>query len=117
VRTPNVKFIWLSRNLSSETYVFIQPPNSTIGPNQGYDVNLMSVFNTILVIDDGSHFAEDVSQAFAKFSPWVSLNSYYIIEDGVIYFEDPSAYGGWSDVGHGKFTSKSPRIRGGSQMD
>ena len=61
---------------------------------QGYDVNLMSGFNTILVIDDGSHFAEDVSQAFSKFSPWVSLNSYYIIEDGVIYFEDPSAYGG-----------------------
>jgi cephalosporin hydroxylase len=37
-----------------------------------------------LVIDDGSHHSVDVLNAFNKFKSLVTLDSYYIIEDGVL---------------------------------
>lgn len=61
---------------------------------QGYDISLAKKFNKILVIDDGSHYYHDVKDAFNKFNELVSLNSYYIVEDSVIYFEDPNSHGG-----------------------
>jgi len=51
---------------------------------EGYDLNNTIGFNNILIIDDGSHVYDDVKKAFIKFNKLVSLNSYYIIEDGVI---------------------------------
>jgi cephalosporin hydroxylase len=53
-----------------------------LGGFQNYDINLTKNFNTILIIDDGSHQYQDVLDAFKKFQSIVSLNSYYIIEDG-----------------------------------
>jgi len=51
---------------------------------QNYDLNLAKGFEKILVIDDGSHHAHEVLEAFKKFNSLVTLNSYYIIEDGVL---------------------------------
>jgi cephalosporin hydroxylase len=55
-----------------------------LGGYKNYDLNLTKDFQTILVIDDGSHQYQDVLNAFEKFQNVVSLNSYYIIEDGVL---------------------------------
>lgn len=55
-----------------------------LGGYQSYDLNLLYQYETILVIDDGSHRSEDVLEAFKKFHTVVSKNSYYIIEDGVL---------------------------------
>jgi cephalosporin hydroxylase len=52
-------------------------------------------FETVLVIDDGSHTYQDVLDALNKFSPIVSKNSYFIVEDGVIDFI------GWKDLYYG----------------
>jgi cephalosporin hydroxylase len=51
---------------------------------QNYDVSLVNGFETVLVIDDGSHTAFDVLSAFNKFKHLVTPDSYYIIEDGVL---------------------------------
>jgi cephalosporin hydroxylase len=55
-----------------------------LGGYENYDLNLTKDFQTVLVIDDGSHQYQDVLNAFKKFKNVVSLNSYYIIEDGVL---------------------------------
>jgi len=51
---------------------------------QNYDINYAKEFNKILVIADGSHKYDDVLGALNKFAPIVSLNSYFVIEDGII---------------------------------
>ncbi len=51
---------------------------------QNYDISLVNGFEKVLVIDDGSHRASDVLDAFNKFKSVVTLGSYYIIEDGVL---------------------------------
>jgi len=51
---------------------------------ENYDLRLTEKFEKILIIDDGSHQYKDVKKAFDKFNNLVSLNSYYIIEDGVL---------------------------------
>ncbi len=49
-----------------------------------YDLVLTSVFPSILVIEDASHEYKNTLGAITKFSEKVSLNSYLIVEDGVI---------------------------------
>lgn len=65
-----------------------------LGGYQNYDISRAQNFNKIMIVDDGSHFYHDVKGAFSKLSPLVSEGSYYIIEDGVIYFQDPNSHGG-----------------------
>jgi cephalosporin hydroxylase len=50
----------------------------------GYDTALLSGYDTLLVIEDGSHLYEDVAAALEKFAPFVSHNSYFIVEDGIV---------------------------------
>ena len=49
-----------------------------------YDTSNLSKYETILVIEDGSHSYEDTLAALHKFSPVVSKNSYFIAEDGIV---------------------------------
>ncbi len=49
-----------------------------------YDMNQTKAFPTILVIEDGSHTYEDTLGALKKFSPFVTLGSYFIAEDGIV---------------------------------
>jgi cephalosporin hydroxylase len=49
-----------------------------------YDIREADEFKKILVIEDGSHMYEDSLGALKKFAPLVSVNSYYIVEDGII---------------------------------
>lgn len=49
-----------------------------------YDLRLIKDFKTVLVIDDGSHRYDDAIGALTVFSKFVSIGSYYIVEDGVI---------------------------------
>lgn len=49
-----------------------------------YNTKDLSSYDTILVIEDGSHLYEDSLAALQKFSPYVTKNSYYIVEDGII---------------------------------
>lgn len=50
----------------------------------GYDLENTKGFGRILVIDDASHIYEDTLGALKKFSPLVSVGSYYIVEDGIV---------------------------------
>ncbi|MEI7810390.1 MAG: CmcI family methyltransferase [bacterium] len=49
-----------------------------------YDITQTNKFSKILVIEDGSHMYESSLGALNKFSPIVSIGSYYIVEDGII---------------------------------
>jgi len=51
---------------------------------EGYDIREAAGFKKILIIDDASHMYEDVLGALEKFSPLVSPDSYYIVEDGIV---------------------------------
>lgn len=51
---------------------------------QKYDTAGLSDFGVILVIEDGSHTYEDSLAALEKFSPLVTKDSYYIVEDGIV---------------------------------
>jgi cephalosporin hydroxylase len=53
---------------------------------ENYDLSNTHNFKKIMVIDDGSHMYEDVKKALEKFSSIVSLNSYFIVEDGIISY-------------------------------
>jgi cephalosporin hydroxylase len=54
-----------------------------------YDVLLARDFKKIMVIDDGCHTYSGVSAALDKFSKIVSLDSYYIVEDGILGVLNP----------------------------
>lgn len=49
-----------------------------------YDTTILSGFENILVIEDGSHTYEDSLAALNKFAPLISKDSYFIIEDGIV---------------------------------
>jgi len=49
-----------------------------------YDTSHLSNYETILVIEDGSHTYEDTRDALEKFSSFVTKNSYFIAEDGIV---------------------------------
>ena len=51
---------------------------------QGYDPELAKGYQTVMIIEDGSHTYEDTLGAIQKFSSYVTLNSYLIVEDGII---------------------------------
>ena len=55
-----------------------------LGGWQGYDIKEASGFKKILVIEDASHMYEDTFGALRKFSPIVSVGSYFIVEDGIV---------------------------------
>lgn len=50
----------------------------------GYDLALTKGFQTILIIEDGSHTYEDTIGILRKFDKAVSVNSYFIVEDGIM---------------------------------
>lgn len=56
------------------------------GGFESYDLERAKGYETILVIDDGSHSYEHVLAALNKFSGLVTKNSYFIVEDGVVDF-------------------------------
>lgn len=49
-----------------------------------YDLKEAKDFSKILVIEDASHTYEDTLGALQKFSPIVSVGSYFIVEDGIV---------------------------------
>lgn len=49
-----------------------------------YDTGLLKNAGTILVIEDGSHQYSDSLACLEKFGPFVSKDSYYIVEDGIV---------------------------------
>jgi cephalosporin hydroxylase len=51
---------------------------------ENYDMTNTHGFETILIIEDGSHFYKDTIGVLRKFKDIVSKNSYFIVEDGVI---------------------------------
>ncbi|MBN9386586.1 MAG: class I SAM-dependent methyltransferase [Chloroflexi bacterium] len=51
---------------------------------ENYDLSLAEGYEKVMVIDDGAHQYRQVLPAFARFSPLVTLGSYYIVEDGII---------------------------------
>jgi len=52
---------------------------------EGYNLSNCIEFEKILVIDDGSHKYEDVLKTLNKFKDIISINSYFIVEDGNCY--------------------------------
>jgi cephalosporin hydroxylase len=61
---------------------------------QGYDLKSTTGFNKVMIVDDGSHVYIDVIEAFEKFKNLVNRDSYYIIEDGIVGYDEPNFYGG-----------------------
>jgi cephalosporin hydroxylase len=55
-----------------------------LGGYQSYDLKNSENFNTVIVIDDGSHTYEDVKKSLEKFKDIPTKNSYFIVEDGII---------------------------------
>jgi len=55
-----------------------------LGGFESYDLKNAEGFNNILVIDDGSHLYSHVKMTMDKFKDLVSVNSYFIIEDGIL---------------------------------
>jgi len=51
---------------------------------EGYDLKNAIEFENILIIEDGSHIYKDVKSTLEKFQSIVALNSYFIIEDGIV---------------------------------
>lgn len=51
---------------------------------QNYDITQVKKFSKVMVIDDGAHHYQHVLGAWKKFHSLVSVDSYYIIEDGII---------------------------------
>jgi cephalosporin hydroxylase len=51
---------------------------------KNYDLSNTKKFSKILVIDDASHQFKDTLEAMEKFSNVVSIDSYLIIEDGIV---------------------------------
>lgn len=51
---------------------------------QKYNLGEIKDFRSILIIEDASHFYEDSINCLRKFSPLVSVGSYYIVEDGIV---------------------------------
>jgi len=49
-----------------------------------YDFSLAKDFNKVLVIEDSSHHYQNTIEAMQKFKELVSLNSYLIVEDGIV---------------------------------
>jgi len=49
-----------------------------------YDTSLLSSYPIILIIEDGSHQYQDTVAALNKFAPYVSKESYFIVEDGIV---------------------------------
>jgi cephalosporin hydroxylase len=55
-----------------------------LGGYENYDLNQIMGFENVLIIDDGSHQYRDVLNTLNKFSKFVTTNSYFIVEDGVL---------------------------------
>jgi len=51
---------------------------------KNYNLTQLANFSSVLIIEDGSHLYEDTLEALKLFSPYVSKNSYFIVEDGII---------------------------------
>lgn len=51
---------------------------------ENYDLKNAKGFDSILVIDDGSHIYEDVKGALEKFHSIINIDSYFIVEDGIL---------------------------------
>ena len=51
---------------------------------ENYKTEAMSTFETILIIEDGSHQYKDTLAALNKFASFVSKDSYFIVEDGIV---------------------------------
>ncbi|MFC2188309.1 CmcI family methyltransferase [Fulvivirgaceae bacterium LMO-SS25] len=55
-----------------------------LGGWEAYDISLAEKYDTILIIEDGSHKYEHSIGALNKFWKLVSKNSYFIVEDGIV---------------------------------
>jgi cephalosporin hydroxylase len=55
-----------------------------LGGYENYDLSQISEFENVLIIDDGSHQYRDVLNSLRKFNEFVTMNSYFIVEDGVL---------------------------------
>lgn len=51
---------------------------------QQYNFELVEKFSKVLVIEDASHTYHDSISCLKLFSPFVSKDSYYIVEDGIV---------------------------------
>ena len=51
---------------------------------QDYDISQIIKYEKVLVIEDGSHNYNDTLAALNIFSPYVTIGSYFIVEDGII---------------------------------
>ncbi len=50
----------------------------------GYDISLAKKYEKIIIIEDASHQYEDTIGVLNKFHQLVNMNSYFIVEDGII---------------------------------
>jgi len=57
-----------------------------LGGFENYSVKSLDGFGKVMVIDDGSHLFEDVLGSMLKFSPFVSKDSYFVVEDGAVNY-------------------------------
>ncbi|MEO5947349.1 MAG: CmcI family methyltransferase [Chitinophagaceae bacterium] len=51
---------------------------------ENYKTELLSNYKAILIIEDGSHQYKDTLATLNKFAPFISKDSYFIVEDGIV---------------------------------
>lgn len=51
---------------------------------KNYNTESLLNYKTILIIEDGSHQYKDTLATLNKFAPFVSKDSYFIVEDGIV---------------------------------
>lgn len=51
---------------------------------KNYDFDLLFGYKKIMVIEDGSHMYADTLEALNLFAPFVTKDSYFIVEDGIV---------------------------------
>lgn len=51
---------------------------------ENYKTEILSNYKTILIIEDGSHQYKDTLAALNKFASFVTKDSYFIVEDGIV---------------------------------
>lgn len=83
-----------------------------LGGFENYDLENAKGFNNILVIDDGSHLYSHVKVVMDKFKNLVSVNSYLIIEDGMlIHIGLEQQYDGGPLRAIGEFLPNNPNFQ------
>lgn len=86
VHTIDIQEEWFLSNSEEKKGLITRHPRIKrfLGGYQEYNLDYVSSFEKIMIIEDGSHNYHDVLGVMNKFKDLISDDSYMIIEDGIV---------------------------------